>query len=157
MSNVMKVIDLHSNISRLYLLIKLDLTINNLNDTLLALQKEEILLRTPKSIQLTNSLKDIMPDADPIYLDIVGEYYVYNDNKLYDFIDQVTTNKKNYPRLQEYNERVNHLAIVKSLRNNFTVEEFLKMCPDPVNYFKNKKLNAITKYYTESMSYLSDR
>jgi len=157
MSNVMKVIELHSDISRLYLLIKLDVTINNLNDALFALQMEEILIQSPDSIQLTNNLKDILPDADPIYLDLVGEYYAYDDNKLYEFIGQVTTNKKNYPKLQEYNERVNHLAIVKSLRNNFTVQEFLKMCPDPVNYFKNIKLNAFTMHYNESMSYLSDR
>ncbi|XP_026812205.1 E3 ubiquitin-protein ligase RNF216-like [Rhopalosiphum maidis] len=157
MSNVMKVINLHSDISRLYLLIKLDVTINNLNDALFTIQMEEKLIHSPDSIQLTNNLKDIIPDADPIYLDLVGEYYAYDDNKLYEFIGQITTNKKNYPKLQEYNDRVNHLAIVKSLRNDFSVQEFLKMCPDPVNYFKNIKFNAINMHYNESMSYLSDR
>jgi len=157
MSNVMKVINIHSDISRLYLLIKLDVKINNLDDTLLSLQNEENLMQSPSAVQLTSNLKDIIRDADPIYLDLVGEYYAYDNEKLYEFIDQITTNTKSYPRLQEYNERVNHLATIKRLRDDFTVQEFLKMCPDPVNYFTNIKLNSITIHYNESMSYLSDR
>ncbi|XP_025200345.1 E3 ubiquitin-protein ligase RNF216-like [Melanaphis sacchari] len=157
MSNVMRVINIYSNISRLYAVIKLDLRVNILDDALITLQVEDILIQSPDAIQLTKNLKDIIPDADPIYLDLVGEYYANDDNKLYEFIGQITTKKKSYPRLQEYNERVNHLAIMRSLKENFTVQEFLKMCPDPVNYFKNVKLNSITEHYNESMSYLSDR
>lgn len=157
MSNVLKVINIHSDISRLYLLIKLDLKINNLDNTLLTLLNEEKLMRSPGAVQLTSNLKDIIPDADPIYLDLVGEYYEYDNEKLYEFIDQITTNKNCYPTLQEYNDRVNHLAIIKSLRDDFTVQEFLKMCPDPVNYFTNIKLNSIIIHYNESLSYLNDR
>jgi len=157
MSNVIKVINIHSDISRLYLLIKLDVNINNLIDTVLILQMEEKLIRSPDAVQLTNNLKDIIPDADPIYLDLVGEYYVYDNEKLSEFIGKITTDKKSYPRLQEYNERVNHLTTVKRLGDDFTVQEFLKICPDPVNYFKNIKLNSITNHYNESLSYLSDR
>ncbi|KAL4148747.1 hypothetical protein QTP88_002912 [Uroleucon formosanum] len=157
MSNVIKALDIHSDISRLYLLIKLDITMNNLDETLLKIQHEDKLIISPDSVQLTKNLKDIIPDADPIYLDIVGEFYANNDNKLYEFIDQITTNKKHYPKLKEYNEHINHLAVVKNLRNNFTIEEFLKMCPDPVNYFKNIKLNSMSTHYNESLSYLSER
>jgi len=157
MSNVIKALDIHSDISRLYLLIKLDVTMNNLDATLFKIQYEDKLIISPDAVQLTKNLKDIIPDADPIYLDIVGEFYANNDNKLYEFIDQITTKKKHYPKLKEYNEHVNHLAIVKNLRNGFTVQEFLKMCPDPVNYFKNIKLNSMSTHYNESLSYLSER
>jgi len=157
MSNVIKVIDIHSDISRLYLLIKLDAEFNNLEDTLLILQTEEKLIHSPDAVQLTNSLKDILPDADPIYLDLVGEFYIHDDDKLFEFIGQITTNKKTYLKVQEYNEHINHLAIVKNLRDSFTVQEFLKMCPDPVNYFKNVKQNSSSIHYNESLSYLSDR
>lgn len=157
MSNVIKALDIHSDISRLYLLIKLDVTTNNLDATLFKIQHEDKLIISPDAVQLTKNLKDIIPDADPIYLDIAGEFYANNDNKLYEFIDQITTNKKQYPRIKEYNEHVNHLGIVKNLRNGFTVQEFLKMCPDPVNYFKNIKLNSMSTHYNESLSYLSER
>jgi len=157
MSNVIKALDTHSDISRLYLLIKLDETMNNLDTTLFKIQYKDKLIISPDAVQLTKNLKDIIPDADPIYLDIVGEFYANNDNKLYEFIDEITTNKRNYPKLKEYNEHVNHLAIVKNLRNCFTVQEFLKMCPDPVNYFKNIKLNSMSTHYNESLSYLSEK
>jgi len=157
MSNVMKIINIYGDISRLYLLIKLDVKTNNLDDTLKTLETEEILMRPPASIQLSYNIKEIIKDADPIYLDLVGEYYADDNEKLYEFIDKITTNKKNYPRLQEYNERVNHLATIKRLRDDFKVQEFLKMCPDPVNYFTNIKLNSITIHYNESLSYLSNR
>jgi len=157
MSNVIKALDIHSDISRLYLLIKLDITMNNLEAALLKIQHEDKLIISPDAVQLTKNLKDIIPDADPIYLDIVGEFYANNDNKLYEFIGQITTNKKQYPKLKEYNEHINHLAVVNNLRNNFTVEEFLKMCPDPVNYFKNMKFNSMSTHYDESLSYLSEK
>ncbi|KAE9521827.1 hypothetical protein AGLY_017779 [Aphis glycines] len=159
MSNVMKIINIYGDIrvSRLYLLIQLDVKMNNLDETLKTLEREEILIRPPASIQLTYNIKEMIKDADPIYLDLVGEYYAYDNEKLYEFIGQITTNKKNYPRLKEYNERVNHLATIKSLRDDFKVQEFLNMCPDPVNYFTNIKLNSITTHYNESVSYLSNR
>lgn len=157
MSNVIKALDIHSDISRLYLLVQLNITTNNFEATLLKIQHENKLIISPDAVQLTKNLKDIIPDADPIYLDLAGEFYSNNDDKLDEFIDQITTNKRSYPKLKEYNEHVNHLAIVKNLRNGFTVQEFLKMCPDPVNYFKNIKLNAASTHYDESMSYLSDR
>ncbi|XP_022167896.1 ATP-dependent RNA helicase DEAH11, chloroplastic-like [Myzus persicae] len=157
MSNVIKTLHIHSDISRLYLLIKLDETMNNLDATLIKLQYEDILTISPDAVQLTTNLKDIIPEADPIYLDLVGEFYVNNDNNLYEFIGQITTNKKYYPRIKEYNDHVNHLGIVQNLRDGFNVQEFLKMCPDPVNYFKNIKLNSCSTHFNESLSYLSDR
>lgn len=156
MSNVIKALNIHSDISRLYLLIKLDQSMNNLDRVLQKLQTEDKLIISPDSVQLTKNLKDIIPDADPIYLDLVGEYFTNNDNKLYEFIGQITTNKINYPKLKEYNEHINHLAIIKNLRENFSVQEFLKMCPDPVNQFKNK-INSASENYNEAISYLSDK
>jgi len=156
MSNVIKALNIHSDISRLYLLIKLDLSLNNIDRVLHKLQIEDKLIISPDSVQLTKNLKDIIPDADPIYLDLVGEFYTNNDNKLYEFIGQITTHKISYPKLKEYNEHVNHLAIIKNLKENFSVQEYLKMCPDPVNQFKNKN-SSTSGNYNEALSYLSDR
>jgi len=140
MSNVIKVLEIHSDISRLYLLIKLDETMNNFDRILFKLQFEDKLIISPDSVQLTKNLKDIIPDADPIYLDLVGEFYTNNDNKLYELIGQITTNKQNYPRLKEYNEHVNHLAIVNNLRDGFSVQEFLMNLCYFICYFKNIKI-----------------
>lgn len=157
MSNVIKAIDIHSDISRLYLLIRFELTHNNLKETLKTLQEVQNLTQSPDAIQLTNNLKDIIPDADPIYLDLAGEYYVIHNDQLYGYIDQITSKKKTYPKIKEYNEHINHLAVVNRLRTSFSVQEFLKMCPDPLNYFKNIKSNSSSLHYNESLTYLSDR
>lgn len=156
MTNVIRSLEIYGDISRLYLLIKLDLSNNILSDTVSKLRADK-LCQIPEAVQLTINLKEIMPDADPIYLELVGEMYAENNNELCEFIEKVTTNKKSYPKVREYNERIKVLNIIKRLTSDFKVQEFLSMCPDPVNYFKNVKLNSMSTHYNESVSYLSER
>jgi TRIAD3 protein (E3 ubiquitin-protein ligase RNF216) len=145
----------HKDISRLCLLLKLDLSKNNLIDTLSELHSYN--LRQPLSaIRCTNDLKELFPNADPIYLDIVGEVFSNNITGLNEFLDKVATNIISYPRITGYNEKLKTLKIIQSLTVNFNVKDFLKLCPDPVNYFKNLNRNIKKNHYIEeSMSYLS--
>lgn len=156
MTNVLKSLEIYSDISRLYLLIKLDLSNNILTDAISKLSTDK-LNQLPEAVQLTINLKGIMPDADPIYLELVGEMYTHNNIELCEFIEKVTTNRKSYPKVREYNERIKILNIIKRLTLNFNVQEFLSMCPDPINYFKNVKVNSMSIHYNESVSYLSER
>jgi len=156
MSNVIRILDIHSDVCRLYLLTKLDESFNILAKTLSILKVEEH-CQIPDAIQLTNSLKDMLPNADPIYLDLVGEMYAFDQNGLCELIEKVTTKNKSYPKLQEYNAHIKFLTTINSLKENFQVKEFLSMCPDPINYFNNVKANTYLDHYHESMSYLSDK
>lgn len=156
MLNVIKSLDIHSDISRLFVLIRLDLSYNNLTDALNKMP-QSIVLQQPEAKQLTNNLKDMLPDADPIYLDLVGEYYAFDHTALSEFIEQITTKKKVYPKTREYNDGRKTINLINSLTVNFNVEEFLNICPDPVNYFKNRKPNSGASYSQESMSYLSEK
>lgn len=156
MTNYFRFLNVYGDINRLYLLIQLDLLCNNLTITISKLPKD-YLLRPSKAIELSKNLKDILPDADPIYLDLVGEVFVNDENGLSEFIGKVTTKEKTYPKIQEYNDRIKLIRIIKSLTEDFQVEEFLKICPDPVHYFQNVKLNSSSLHHQESMSYLSKR
>jgi hypothetical protein len=153
---MLRAVNDYSDINRLCLLITLDLTGSNVKFTVHKLRRDN-LRRPSKAIELSSNLKDILPDADPIYLDLVGEVFVYDENGLSEFIEKVTTKKKTYPKLQEYNDRIKLISIIKSLTEDFQVEEYLKICPDPIHYFKNVKLNSSSYHHQESMSYLSKR
>lgn len=155
MTNVIKILDIYHDISRLYLLIKLDLSCNNLTNTIEELSVD-LLSKNPDAVELSKNLKDILQDADPIFLDLVGEIYAFDQNGLFEYIGKVTTKQRGYPRMQEYNERIKTIDIINSLTINFKVDKFLSICPDPVQYFKNKT-NSYTNHYHESASYLSDR
>lgn len=152
--NVINVLKIYEHISRLFLLKKLDKSDNNLDDAMNSLLTDRV-DKFPISETFSNYLKGILPDADPIYLDIVGEVYSSDENKVSEFIEYITT--KSYPTLKEYEELVKKMDIIKSLTVDFSVEQFLCMCPDPTNYFKNIKSNSINTHYEESLSYLSDK
>lgn len=157
MTNVIRTLDVyHNDISRLYLLIRLDLSCNNLSDTISKLDIEK-LSRFPNAMELTNNLKDILPDADPIYLDLVGEVYAFDQNRLCELIEKITTKERSYPKIQEYNERIKILNVINSLTVNFKVDKFLSICPDPATYFKNVKRNSNINHIDESLSYLCDK
>lgn len=156
MTSVIKVLNVHPDVSRLYLLIRLETSKNSVSDTVNRLN-HSIINPHPEAIQLRTHLKDIMPDADPIYLDIVGELHAFDHQNLCEFIEEITTKKKSYPKLKEYNEHVKFVNTLNCLTENFEVKEFLRMCPNPVDYFKHFDKNNYQKYYHEKISYLSDR
>jgi len=66
-------------------------------------------------MQLRNNLKDILSDADSIYLDLVGEIHAFDENALCEFIEKNTTQNKIYPNLQDYNARIKSLHIINEL------------------------------------------
>jgi len=157
MSNVIRILDVHSNICHLDLLRQLEESENISTIPLCKIKIEKHCELPPNITQLRNSLKDIFPDADPIYLDLVAEMYAFDQNGLCELIETITTKNKSYPKLQDYNARIKSLHIINSLKDNFQVKEFLSMCPDPVNYFNNAKMDSDQKYYAMSMSYLRDK
>lgn len=154
-ANVITALETHSNASRLYLLIQFDIT-ENPAETLRNLNSNK-LTQLAEAIELTKTLKDIMPDACPVYLDVVGEIYAKNYNCLCEYIELITTKKKNYPKLHEYKALVKHVRIVSRLTVNFNIVDFLSMCPDPVNYFKNAKVNPNSRFEKESLIYLCEK
>lgn len=154
---MIKILDVYNDICRLYALLHLGTTNNDVDSVINKFRNINRTNQHPDALQLTNNLKDIMPDADPIYLDLVGEMYAFNHNSLSEYLEEITTKKKNYPKLQEYNVKVQISKTINSLTMNFQVDEFLRMCPDPDKYFKTVKINSRASHYNESMSYLCNR
>jgi len=154
-SYIIEILDVcGNNICRLDLLRQFDQSTNILT---WKLQLKNHCQLPPNAPQLRNSLKDIFPDADPIYLDLAGEMYAFDQDGLSEFISKNTTKNKSYPKLQDYNDRIKFLRVIKSLKDNFQVKDFLSMCPDPVNYFNNIKINSNHNHYAESLSYLCNK
>lgn len=147
-------ISIDNNLSRLYIIKKLDLSSNDFAYTDLNSDKQ---IQPPEIVQLISTLKDMFPDADPIYLDLVGEYYGFNKSELNKVIETMISKQRLYPKLQDYNDHLKKMNVINNLTVDFTVKNFLKLCPDPVNYFKNVKFNSSSTHFQESLSYLCNK
>lgn len=156
MTNVINVLEIHNNISRLYLIIRLYYSANDLKDAINRLSIYK-LKQFPNAVELTKNIKDIFPNADPIYLDIVGEMYAFDEPGLIELIDEITTSKRSYPKKQQYNEHIEKMKMIKRLKSDFNIDEYLSICPFPVRYFKNKDIHSCKNHFKESLSYLSNK
>lgn len=154
---ILKIIDLCGDIHRLYLISQLDENNYNAKDAYAELTKYSLPLDS-QAVTVTNSLKTMIPDADPIYLDLVGECFAYNKEGLVEFIDLVTTKTKpNYPKLNAYKARIKFINTIKSLTINFDIDDFVDLCPDPMNFIRQFNSRAKVKFNGEKLMYLNDR
>lgn len=97
----------------------------------------------------------ILPNADPEYLRENFEKIGNDENAMKAFVtNALETNT--YPTFQEYLKRQKALELQKKYTEQFSIEDFLEILPDPFKYFmKEKKIN---KECTEmAMAYLSRR
>lgn len=154
---MLKLIDLFDNIHRLFLLSQLHLRDFNTIDSWYSLSIYK-LPRDPKAIDLTNKLKIIFENADPIYLDLVGELYVYNEEGITEFIQQETISKNSsYPKLNKYNAQMKIVESLKNLTVNFRVNHFLDLCPDPIKYCTELYEKQEEMFNGYKFDYLVDR
>lgn len=157
MSKVIKVINLcGDDLNRLYILLRLDLRDYNLVDAVAELSIDN-LVRCPKAIAVSKYLNDLIPDADPIYLDLAGEMFVYDKEGLLDFIEQITAAKKSYPKLLAYDEFMKKLALIKELTLDFHVERFFEICGDPVKFMLDVNTDSKAELNNDKLQYLFDR
>lgn len=157
MSKVIKVINLcGDDLNRLYILLRLDLREYNLVDAVAELSIDN-LVRCPKAIAVTKYLSDLIPDADPIYLDLAGEIFVYNNEGLIDFIEQITAAKKSYPKLIAFDKFMKKMALMKELTLDFHVERFFQLCADPVEFMLTVNTDSNPELNEDKLQYLYDR
>lgn len=161
-TNTIRILGTYENISRLTLLIILDSHNNKLDSTISEINKLNLCENSqiPEAVKLRTNLKEILPDADPVFLDLLGEEFALNHEDLNVVIENIATKKISYPKLNSYNDRlkrVNRINNVYNLLKSFNVENFLSMCPDPSNYFKPVIRSRLDIYYSDSVSYLGAR
>ncbi|CAH0547652.1 unnamed protein product [Brassicogethes aeneus] len=79
-------------------------------------------------------LKEVLPDADPTFLQMQCERYRGNANGLKEFMANALENK-NYPTLKEHIRKQQLSAQQKQYTTDFNVENFVKLFPEPTKYF----------------------
>ncbi|KAI4471115.1 ubiquitin conjugating enzyme 7 interacting protein-related [Holotrichia oblita] len=89
-------------------------------------------------------LTDILPDADPNYLQYHAELYLHEKEKLKEFMSNALESK-NYPTRKEYLRKQQLSAQVNQYTTEFKIEKFLELIPDPDTYFNdpNKKSSLL--------------
>ncbi|VVC42654.1 Hypothetical protein CINCED_3A016054 [Cinara cedri] len=156
-SKVLKIIDMCDDAYLLFILVRLELLNFNAIDVYAELSTSK-LPQDPMAIKIANYLKDVIPNADPIYLALAGEMFAYNSDGLTDFIEQISSGKKTiYPKLSTYKECIKNIQLVKNLTINFSPRSFIRQCPDPVNYFIKINTASNNQFNDDKLNYLIDR
>lgn len=77
---------------------------------------------------------DMLPDADPTYIRIKCLEYAEDPEGLRQFVGELLENKK-YPTLKDYLRKQQISAQIKQYTTEFSVENFVKLVPDPNGTF----------------------
>jgi hypothetical protein len=102
-----------------------------------------------------DTLVDILPNADPVYLRETCERIGNDEDAMKDFVTQALETKI-YPTREDYLKRQEALAVQKKYTEQFSIEGFLEIIPDPFKYFLEEKKHdrRLTQY---ALSYLKRR
>ncbi|CAH1372306.1 unnamed protein product, partial [Tenebrio molitor] len=95
-------------------------------------------------------LKEFLPDADPDYLAMMCDRCEGKPEMVKAFINKAME-ERNYPTMKDYLRRQQISAQQKQYTTDFTVENFIKVIPDPDAFFsdpsRNLKLDAASSHY----------
>jgi hypothetical protein len=101
------------------------------------------------------TLVAILPNADPKYLQEALEKFGNDENAMKTFVTEALE-RKDYPTREDDRKRQEALALKNKYTEEFSVESFLDVIPDPFKYFleekKNDKMSA-----QHAMAYLRGR
>ncbi|KAG8223928.1 hypothetical protein J437_LFUL003736 [Ladona fulva] len=98
----------------------------------------------------------VLPDADPAFLEGLVRDCEGNDERLKDFVANALDNnggKPIYPTRGESQQRKEEEDLIKRFTDNFSVEDYLQVFPDPVGHFESET-REIEDYLEHSMAYL---
>jgi hypothetical protein len=101
------------------------------------------------------TLVAILPNADPAYLQETFEKIGNDENAMKTFVSNALETKE-YPTLEDYRKRQEALALQKKYTEQFSIEGFLEILPDPFKYFMEEKKNDKT-CTQHAMAYLKGR
>jgi hypothetical protein len=87
-----------------------------------------------------DTLVAILPNADPIYLRETCEKIGNDEDAMKTFVTQALETKI-YPTREDYLKRQEALALQKKYTEQFSIEGFLEILPDPFKYFLEEKKN----------------
>ncbi|VVC38867.1 Zinc finger, RING/FYVE/PHD-type [Cinara cedri] len=154
----LKLIDKYPDVNRLYLLMYLDFYKFDLVLTDLRMAKQYH-KEDEEELQIIDVLKKSLKKADPVFLELAGEWFKHESpNALKEFIESILTGKKSkYPKLSTYNDNIETLNLLKSLTINFETTQFLKICPDPMDYILKAKTHLCYKFNGDKLTYLYDK
>lgn len=101
-----------------------------------------------------DTLVAILPNADPTYLQETCEKIGSDENAMKNFVTHALETKK-YPTREDCLKRQEALALQKKYTEQFSIEGFLEILPDPFKYFLEEKKNDVETEH--AISYLKRR
>jgi hypothetical protein len=101
-----------------------------------------------------DTLVAILPNADPIYLWDTCEKIGNDEDAMKTFVTEALETKI-YPTREDYLKRQEALALQKKYTEQFSIEGFLEMLPDPFKYFQEEKKNG--RLTQHALAYLKGR
>lgn len=80
----------------------------------------------------------ILPDADPSFLEEQARTLSGKEDEIRNFVAEALE-KKEYPSRKDWQWRQEQLALQKKYTEEFSIENFLEIIPDPFSYFSDPK------------------
>ncbi|XP_050501008.1 uncharacterized protein LOC126880956 isoform X2 [Diabrotica virgifera virgifera] len=114
-------------------------------------QRPERVPSPPKELDLDeqlNIVKELLPDADPTYLRYKCEKIGNDVEALNAFINEARE-LKNYPTLKEYLRKQKFTAQIKQYTEEFNVENFVALFPNPEQTFNDPNRTIDVDYRSE--------
>lgn len=103
------------------------------------------------------TLLAVLPDADPDYLRDTFQSIGNDENSVKEFLLKALE-KKDYPTREAYRKRQEMAALQRKYKEEFSIEDFIEMFPDPWKHFNeednNKGNEVITRH---GVAYLESR
>jgi hypothetical protein len=103
------------------------------------------------------TLLAVLPDADPDYLHTTFQSIGNDENSIKEFLLEALE-KKDYPTREAYLKRQEMAALQRKYKEEFSIEDFLEMFPDPWKHFYEENNNNRNELITShGIAYLETR
>ncbi|XP_064211571.1 uncharacterized protein LOC103312285 isoform X1 [Tribolium castaneum] len=122
----------------------------NFDEIVNELSQTEYAKREIDPLDMWNDLKQMLPNADPTYLRNQARVLAKRPLEEYEEFLKNAIEKNDYPTLQDYLRKQEKLEDISVYTNHFTVANFLKIVPKPVEFFTSPEREAILADTSES-------
>jgi len=103
------------------------------------------------------TLLAVLPDADPDYLRDTLQSIGNDENNIKEFLLKALE-KKDYPTREAYRKRQEMAAVQRKYKEQFSIEDFIEMFPDPWKHFNEEDNNKGNELITRhGVAYLEAR
>jgi hypothetical protein len=115
----------------------------NFEDLINELSEIDYVRRVKDPLDVWNDLKQMLPDADPIYLRNQARVLSVRPMEYYEEFLKNAIEKGDYPSMQDYLIKQRKLEDLSAYTKQFTATKYLELVPNPIELFTNPERKPV--------------